>query len=100
MNDVKLDALPAPLVAAMNGPKLVEAYYLSERRRFVARHVLPDGRKEELEYDEALGRNLTLAERIAELPPLHREKRSDENVTSRRRTSLTRQPRSCDPSSR
>lgn len=59
---MKLEALPAPLVSVINQPKVTEAYFLPERGRYVARHVLPDGRKEELEYD-ALGRTLAVAER-------------------------------------
>lgn len=81
MVSAKLDELPAALIAMINRPKFQEAFHLPERGRYVARHVLPDGRREELEYDEALGRCLTLEERTAELPPGRTTARPDENVT-------------------
>jgi hypothetical protein len=78
---VTLAELPAPLVAVTNEATMHEMYHLPERGRFIVRHVLPDGRNEELEYDATLGRCLTLAERAAELPPARRALLSDRNVT-------------------
>lgn len=68
MIEVRLDDLPAPLIAAIHAPGFRVAYHLPERGRYVARHVRPDGRREEIEYDAALGRCLTVDERRRELP--------------------------------
>jgi hypothetical protein len=80
MVNVLLDALPEALVASINKAKFKIAYHLPERGRYIARHVLPSGRREELEYDVALGRCLTIEERKAEIP-LGQRKIADHNVT-------------------
>jgi hypothetical protein len=81
MVEVTLDKLPAPLVALINRAKFQVAYHLPLTDRYVVEHVLPTGQRQELEYDVALGRCLTLAERIAQLPPARRTVLTDENVT-------------------
>lgn len=80
MVDTALDALPGPLAASIN--KFQVAYHLPARGRYIARHVRPDGRREELEYDVARGRCLTVDERKAELPPDRRLVLPDEGVTA------------------
>jgi hypothetical protein len=72
MVEVKVHDLPAPLVAAIREAGFRVAYHLPDRGRYIARHVLPDGRSEEIEYDAASGRCLTLEERRRELPPPRR----------------------------
>jgi hypothetical protein len=68
MVEVRLCDLPEPLAAAIHAEGFRVAYHLPERGRYVARHVLSDGRSEEIEYDVALGRCLTVDERRRELP--------------------------------
>jgi hypothetical protein len=81
MKDVALGALPPGLAARVNRPKFLYAYAIPERGRHVARHVTADGRLEELEYDDRLGRCLTLEERARELPVGGEEVLANEQVT-------------------
>ena len=78
---LNLGELPTQLVAVINQARFVEAFYMPDRGRFVARHILPNGRREELEYDEVLRRTLTTDERIAEIPASKTVRMADENIT-------------------
>jgi hypothetical protein len=81
MKDVALGELPPGLAARVNRPKFLYAYAIPERGRHIVRHVTADGRLEELEYDDKLGRCLTLEERARELPVDGREVLESGQVT-------------------
>ena len=85
MKRVELGELPARLVEAIHRATFLFAYSLPERGRYVARHIRPDGGMEEIEYDAAIGRLLTLEERRRSL----REERT--TLPEQRVTVLSRQ---------
>ncbi|APR79594.1 Hypothetical protein A7982_04941 [Minicystis rosea] len=81
MIDISLDQLPPRFVASLGGRNPISACFLPEKGRYVARLARPDGKTEELEFDTALGRCLTLDERRRELPAVDRQAHEVERVT-------------------
>jgi hypothetical protein len=65
---IQRSALPRNLAASIPQGAFLCAFDKEEKGRFVVWHVTSPGHAEELEYDAALDRPLTIAERTAELP--------------------------------
>lgn len=78
---LSLGDLPVQLADAIDADKFLFAYSLPERGRYVARHLGPDGRLEEIEFDVGLGRALTLDERRRALPGPQRTTLPQESLT-------------------
>lgn len=86
------EALPAAVTAALGGATVHIAYHLPATDRYIIRGALPNGQRQEMEYDVARGRWLTVDERRAELPPPRHDQLGDEGVgytTSYRITDTT-----------